>query len=150
MVSCLGFVLSGAALACTTVEPGADFQIADVVFDENYYYCQVEPVLFASSCGPGEGSDPAGGCHFNVTSLQLSDYTPKVSESCNGNVPSAAPPAEAQGNYQSAQSQMRRDPDLAPLISRPVGRAQHPRIIFSADSNEAKVLRDWAEKFSSQ
>ncbi len=64
--------------------------------------------------------------------------------------PTATPPQAAQGNYQSAQAQMRRDPDLAPLFLRPTGGAAHPREIFAANSADADVIREWAERFSSQ
>lgn len=136
--------------ACSTVEPGQDFQIADIVFDEDFYYCSVEPVLFASSCGSGSGSDPSGGCHYNVTNFRLTDYTPRLGDSCQNGSPTQLPGEEARNNYSRAQSQMRRDPDLAPLFNRPTGTAAHPRRIFEPNSPEALVIRDWAERFSSQ
>ncbi len=137
-------------VSCSTVDPGQDFQIADVVFDEGYYYCEVEPVLFRNGCGPGSGSDPARGCHFNVSSFRLADYTPQVADGCQDGVPSTAAPEAARANYQSAQSMMRRDPDLAPLYYRPTDVSAHPRRIFAADSPDAQVIRDWAERYSSQ
>jgi hypothetical protein len=45
---------------------------------------------------------------------------------------------------------MKRDPNLAELLLRPTGAAQHPRVIFGATSAEADVIRDWATRFSSQ
>lgn len=149
----LGAVLSAVLVpsaACTTVDAGQDFQIADIVFDEDYYYCEVEPVLFKNGCGPGSGSDAAGGCHFNVTNFRLRDYSPLVGESCQNGAPGVTPNNTARDNYQAAQTQMRRDPDLAPLFNRPTGTTAHPRQIFPADSPDAQVIRDWAERFSSQ
>jgi hypothetical protein len=135
----------------TTVDPGPDFNIADVVFDQNFYYCSVEPVLFSNRCGPGDSGkgDSAGGCHFSVTSFRLTDYTPRVAESCSGNVPGPIAP-EARQNYQTAQARMKRDPDLAALLLRPTGGAVHPRVIFSSQSADADVIREWATRFSSQ
>ena len=60
----------------TTVDPGSDFVQEDVIFDDEFYYCRVEPVLFQAGCGPGSGSDPANGCHFSVTKFRLTDYGP--------------------------------------------------------------------------
>lgn len=142
-----------AASGCSTVEPGEDFDIADVVYDENFYYCRIEPMLFAQRCGPGDpgAGDTSGGCHFNVTSFRLSDYTPLVADSCGGGlVPSQPPPAAARNNYTVTQTQMQLDPELAPLLNRPTGKASHPRVMFDRQSPEADVIREWATKFSTQ
>src|SRR5690348_1637637 len=55
----------------TTVDPGADFAVADVVFDAGYYYCKVEPVLVSQRCGPGDPAqgEAANSCHASVTSF---------------------------------------------------------------------------------
>jgi len=59
----LGAALAVTSMGCgdrgffpTTVDPGPDFAVADIVFDQNYFYCKVEPVLFANSCGSGDPS----------------------------------------------------------------------------------------------
>jgi hypothetical protein len=138
----------------TTVEAGPDFGVADVVFEDDYYYCRVEPVLFAQRCGPGDPArgDPPNGCHHNVTSFRLADYMPLVADSCGGGVvPGQANiPAPAQQNYQSAQAKMKRNPDAAPLLQRAIGRAQHPRAIFDSASAEADAIRQWATQYSTQ
>src|SRR5688572_419703 len=154
------FALVSALFGCgeeglfpSTVEQGPDFNVADVIFDENYFYCRVEPELFAHSCGPGDPGqgDAANGCHYNVTSFRLSDYAPLVADSCNGGVvPSAGAPAQASQNYQVSQARMDRVPERARLLQRPTGAQQHPRKIFEPDSATADVIRDWATKFSTQ
>lgn len=158
----LGLLVAGASIAssqwgCQTIDPGQDLQLAEVVFDENFYYCRVEPILFNQSCGPGDSAqgDPGNGCHFNVTTFRLTDYTmtgaPLVADSCGDSItPGATPPPDAQRNYQSAQLNMRRDPDQAPLLLRPTEVAAHPRQIFALDSPDADVIREWATRFSSQ
>jgi hypothetical protein len=62
----------------STVDPGADFSVADVVFDDSYFYCQVEPVLFASRCGPGDPAqgDGSGGCHYKRHELPFDRLLP--------------------------------------------------------------------------
>lgn len=135
-------------VACGHVDPGADFQVASVVYDQNYFYCTVEPMLFAQRCGPGEsGTDPAGTCHFTIQRFRLSDHEPV---SCTGNVPDGAIPREAQSNFQAAARNMRPDADVAPLLLHPTKQSRHPRLIFEADSAEADVLRSWAENFTSR
>jgi hypothetical protein len=155
------FITSAVALAACgdsgffpgTVDPGSDFAVADIVFDQNYFYCKVEPVLFANNCGPGDPAkgDTAGGCHFNATAYRLTRYMPLVGESCTGLVPGASGvPASAQGNYQTSQARMKEDPDIAPLLQRPTAHQTHPRQIFDLNSPDADVIRQWATKFSSR
>jgi hypothetical protein len=137
----------------SSIDPGADFAVADVVFDESYFYCKVEPVLFAQSCGSGDPSkgDPMGGCHFSATAYRLTDYSPRVGDSCNGGLtPSSSSPESAQHNYQTSQARMKRDPDLAPLLQRPTLNQAHPRKIFDLGSPDADAIRQWATRFSNQ
>lgn len=127
----------------STVDPGQDFSIADVVYDQDFFYCRVEPAIFALKCGsgdPGKG-DPPGGCHYNVTSYRLTDYSPLVADSCNGDHPTSAPGPEAQKNYQTSQAKMSRDPASAPLLIRPSGRAAHPRVVVDPSSSDTQTAQ---------
>ena len=155
----LGLLLSTSScgddgLLPTSVDPGADFVQEDVIFDDQFFYCKVEPVLFANSCGSGDPSkgDPQGGCHFTTTAYRLTDYMPRVGDSCNGGVVPMTPniPESAQHNYQTSQARMKRDPDLAPLLQRPTQGQAHPRRIFDTDSADADAIRQWATQFSNQ
>lgn len=154
----VGFALSVVAwgagcgeegLVPTTVDPGADFAVADVLLDEAYFYCEVEPVLFAHSCGSGDPAqgDASGGCHNHVTSYRLTDYAPTVAEGCTGVVPAPGSVTEAaRQNYRASQARMKLDTTVAPLLTRPTGRAAHPRVIFDEDSEAATVIRQWASQ----
>ena len=142
-----------------TVKPGRDFSIADVIYDENYYYCTVEPMLFATKCGPGDTGqgDGNGACHYNVTSYRLSNYdlgqpgVKLVGDTCGGsNVPSTLVPPQAKANYSASQAKMQLDPNLAPLLNRPIKKTAHPRQIFASASPEADIIRDWATKYTTQ
>jgi len=137
----------------TTVDPGADFEVANIVFDEGFYYCQVEPrTLFANSCSSGDPTkgDGTGGCHAAVTSFRFLDYPNHVSNTCQGNVPGGVIPTEARDNYQAAQVKMRRDPDSAPIMLRPLAVQKHPRKIFDENSDSAAAIREWATRISTQ
>jgi hypothetical protein len=137
--------------ACGSIDPGEDFQIAEVVFDEGYYYCRIEPMLFDQRCGSGDPDrDGSGACHANVTTFRLTAYEPLVRRGCSGNQPEGNIPQTARANYQSAQRQMRLDPELAPLLNHPTRRATHPRRIFSPESAQATQIREWATRYSSQ
>jgi hypothetical protein len=138
----------------TSVDPGPDFVQEEVIFDDQFYYCRVEPMLVAQGCGSGvAGTDPVNGCHFSVTKFRLTEYMPPVSDSCNAAgllAPGAPVPVAAKQNYTAAQARMKRDPNLAALLQRPTGKAQHPRRIFAENSPEADVIRQWATQFASQ
>lgn len=138
----------------TSIDRGEDFAVADIVFDDKYFYCRVEPVLFGNGCGSGDPSkgDAQGACHFSATTYRLTDYMPKVGDSCNGGVVPGVTsiPQAAQNNYQTSQARMKRDPSLAPLLQRPTGHQVHPREIFGDDSDSATAIRQWATQFSNQ
>lgn len=159
--SLLGVVLATSScgesgLLPTSVEPGADFVQENVTFDEEFFYCRVEPMLFEQSCGSGVDGDPQNGCHFSVTKFRLTDYSPRLADSCTGSAlgtamePNPRVPQAAQQNYTAAQARMKRDPNLAALLLRPIGKATHPRQIFGENSDPAEVIRQWATQFSSQ
>jgi hypothetical protein len=138
----------------TTVDPGSDFNVSQVIFDEEYYYCEIEPMLFRQGCGPGNQAegDPSNGCHNNVTSYRLINYSPLVGDGCvNGALaPGQAILDSARLNYQLTQARMKRDPEVAPLLLRATGQSAHPRTIFGEDSPDADLIRQWANQFSSQ
>jgi hypothetical protein len=141
-------LLGGLAPACT-VDVGENFQVSEIVYDESYFYCEVEPILFERGCGSGDPSlgESAQGCHFNRQRLRLTNYEPLIAEQCadalNGDL--AVSPA-AQQNYQSAQLQMEVDPERSPLLNRPTSAVAHPRVVFELDSEEAAVIRGWGAR----
>ena len=128
----------------TTVDPGPDFSV-------------FEPMLIEQRCGSGDPAqgDASNGCHATTTSFRFTEYMPPVADSCGGGVMpgTLTIPQIAQQNYQGAQARMRRSPDgppPAPLLARPIGKAQHPRVIFDSMSAEADLIRQWATQYSSQ
>src|SRR5262245_15080946 len=117
----------------TTVDPGTDYSIAELRWDENFFYCQVEPrTLSASSCATGMAGDTAGGCHQNVTAFRVS-FLMHMPLRCDGNTPLDFVPQEARQNYNSSNARMARDPEVAPLLQRPLKKLAHPRQIFNED-----------------
>ena len=150
LLAVLPAVLGFAPLGCGTVDPGPQFQFAEVVFDQNFFYCKVEPkVILADKCGSGDPSKDTSGCHFSVTSFKLQDHAP-VDCGPNGNSPAAGVPSEAQGNWGAASAKMSIDPDRAALLRRPTQLDLHPRQIFPEKSPEADLIRQWATRYSSR
>lgn len=152
MTALLAIAPGAAALGCT-LDVGENFQVAEVVYDEAYFYCQVEPLLFQQGCGSGDPArgETAQGCHFNRQRLRLTDYAPLAADQCTDGDPSGVGvPQAARQNYQSAQLQMEVDPDRSPLLSRPTSDVAHPRVIFDRDSPEAAVIREWGARYATQ
>jgi hypothetical protein len=132
----------------TTVDPGPDFSIADLLFDEGFFYCQVEPrAITPMRCGPGDPAQGDSSCHATITSFRLKTH-PDIT--CDGNLPTGAIPTEARGNYTNAQSRMRRDPNSSPLLLRPLQKLEHPRQVITTDSDAAAVIREWANHVTTQ
>jgi hypothetical protein len=147
-VQALSALLGVVAVACGTVAPGQDIQFAEVAYDQNYFYCKVEPMLIEQGCGPGGSGDVASGCHYNVTTFRLTKHDPVP---CQGVVPrSLSVPAGAESNYQAAAREMSPDPERAPLLNRPTRKAAHPRQIFADKTPQAAIIREWATKYTSQ
>jgi hypothetical protein len=143
-------IFGGLVLACS-IDVGENFQVAEIVYDDSYFYCQVEPVLFEQGCGSGDPTlgESAQGCHFNRQRLRMTDYEPLTAEQCDASLAGdlAVSPA-AQQNYQSAQLQMEVDPDRSPLLNRPTSTVAHPRVIFELDSEHAEIIRAWGARSS--
>lgn len=153
LLSAIAAVLLGAPfLPGCTLDIGDNFQVAEVVYEEEFFYCQVEPMLFAQGCGSGDSGrgESAQGCHFNRQGLRLTDYEPLISELCEDGRLGIGPPAAAQQNYQSAQLFMELDPERADLLRRPTNAAGHPRVVIEPGSDEAELIRTWATRYSSQ
>lgn len=139
-------------LGCTTVDPGSNYVVPSTTFDEDYFYCHVEPeLIFAKSCGPGDPSkgDPPNGCHFNsaaVSGMQLIDH-PAVD--CGGgdhpaDRSSVGSGSAAQSNYDAVSLEMNKDYTTAPLFVRPSG-SNHPRVVFDwNDPQVNQLLATWA------
>src|SRR5262245_44408092 len=130
-------VWAALGLSCSTVEPGAEFAIAAVTYDENYFYCEVEPkVLIAKSCGTGIAGDTSG-CHSTVTHFRLNVTMTSTPVQCDGLTPTGGISQASQANYQAAQGEMTLDYANAPLIAWPTQKFKgHPRKIFSETDPE--------------
>lgn len=143
---------------CTSIDPGANFSIANTSFDADYFYCHVEPeFIFAKKCGPGDSSkgDPSNGCHFSsssVSGMALLDHSPV---DCGGgdhpvDRTQTGQGSPAQGNLEAVSFEMSKDYTMAPVYVRPSGRGgalYHPRQIFDpSDPQITALLATWAVK----
>ena len=135
--------------ACTTIDPGPNFVVPQEQFNQDYFYCHVEPeLLVARKCGSGDtgAGDTANGCHFNssaVSGLALVSHDPV--DCGGGDRPVGVVVNAAKGNLEAASIEMSREYLTAPLYIRPTG-SNHPRAIFAKDDPIVDVIRTWASK----
>lgn len=141
----LGFVVR-----CESVDPGPNFVIAQENFNEDYFFCYVEPqYLTAKKCGAGDPSD-GGRCHFNssaVSGMALRDHPP-VDCDASGHPTNRAQVSTgslARANFTAASLEMSRDYQTAPILVRPLG-ANHPRPILAMGDASIAILQQWASK----
>ncbi len=145
--------LALALAACSTVNPGGNFSVPEETFNEDYFFCHVEPqLIFAKRCGPGDpaAGDSNSGCHFNpgaVSGMALVDHFPV---DCGGGDRPVSRGAlgtgsAARGNLQAVSLVMSRDHQTSPLYLRPTG-ANHPRAVFAKEDPVVDVIRTWAQK----
>jgi hypothetical protein len=138
---------SVAPWSCSTIEPGGDPQIAQVVYDDDFFYCQVLPnVIVARSCATGDAAKgDMGGCHSSGTPFRVLPLGPNDVVACDANGKHAGGISQvASSNYGAAQFEMNPDPDSAPLLTHPTQKTTHPRLVFDTNSMEADIIRQWA------
>ena len=136
---------------CSTVEPGSDPAIAQVVYDDDFFYCEVQPkVLIAQSCSTGDPSkDPSGGCHATATNFHILTLGPNDTVTCDSNGKHTGfIPDLSKSNYGNAESEMTPNAETAPLLTHPTQITPHPRQIFDTSSMEAEIIRQWAQHSS--
>ncbi len=151
--------LTASVWGCTTIDPGPQFRIPLSVFNEDFFYCHVEPeYLFASQtqCGSGAPSD-TGNCHFNssaVSGMALLNHPPI--DCGGGDTPldksTVGQGSPAAANFTSASLEMSRNcadyqSCQAAILKRPTSTNGHPRQIFDpSDPTLPNVIYQWAAK----
>jgi hypothetical protein len=142
------------------VDPGDNFVTNDIQFDQNYFYCHVEPgFISAYGCGPGDTSkgDPSSGCHYNpayVSGMPLVMHNPI--DCGGGDLPldptQVAIGSPAQQNFEAVSIDMTKDYTVAPIYTRPSSvngqpPSAHPRAVFDqSDATVVQLLATWASK----
>jgi len=135
---------------CTAVDPGPQFVIAPESFNEDFFFCYVEPqYIYGKKCGSGDTGD-GGRCHFNssaVSGMALRDHPPIACDGAGHPVDrsTVSTGSLARANFSAASLEFSRDYLTAPILVRPLG-ATHPRPIFMKGDPVIDVLQQWAAK----
>lgn len=135
----LGVCLSG----CGTVDLGDNFVPPDLMLDEDFFFCRIQPeVLSRQSCASGSAAD-GGGCHAARSALRLDPMAEMETPTCDGDTLIGLPPASYETNLEAIRFTVQSDPASSPLYRRPLNLDSHPREIFDAASPEADLISTW-------
>lgn len=142
-----------ATAACTTVDLGDNFVAPDVQLDEDYFYCQVQPLAIAAYKCAGGGAGEGGSCHTARSALRLSmagetDAPPSCTETAPDDFTSSGPvPASYMTNLDAVRLDVQSDPLSSPLYRRPLGLDSHPRAVFMDPSDPgAVIIQKWISR----
>lgn len=126
-----------------TVDLGDNPEPPDLALDEDLFHCEVQPkVLGAHGCAAG-GTGESGSCHSARSALRLVEVpVPSVCQS--GRLVASASP-ESLFNLERVRTSIGVDADTSALYRRPLGLDSHPRVVFTADSDAANLLRAWLD-----
>lgn len=141
----LGALLAGLALVgCGTVDLGDNFVPPDLVLDEDFFYCRIQPeVISAQSCASG-GAGDGNACHANRSALRLNTGAEAVPPpACEDGVVVGTVPPEYEANLEAIRFTVQSDPLSSPVYRRPIGLDSHPRVIFDESSPEADLIVEW-------
>lgn len=131
---------------CGTVDLGDNFIAPDLLLDEDYFYCRIQPqVLDARSCASG-GMGENGSCHSARSSLRLFDTSGVAPVTCQDDRVVGAIPDVYSRNFDAIQFTIQSDYLSSPFYRRPVGLDSHPRTIFAETDPDAQLIRDWIQQ----
>jgi hypothetical protein len=124
-----------------TVDLGDHADPPEVAIDEAAFHCVIQPqVLTAHSCSRGDAGE-AGSCHGSKSALRL--IAVPIAATCRDGRVVGQVPAESLVNLEAVRTTIGLDAESSPLYRRPVGLDSHPRIVFAASSEAARLLREW-------
>jgi hypothetical protein len=134
------------AAGCGTVDPGDNFITPEVMVDDEYFYCEIQPnVITRNTCASG-GAGEAGSCHTTRSALRLlAAAEMATAPACTDgrvNDPTTIP-VEYMTNFDRVQFTVQSSLDRSPFYRRPVGIDSHPRQVFAPGSMEEMLIEEW-------
>jgi len=144
-VRCLtALALSLVCASCATIDPGDNFVAPDLVMDEDFFFCRIQPEVVATQrCGSGVSGE-SGSCHSARSALRLdvlgeTDPPP----TCDGNTPAGPIPESYRRNLDAVRFTVQSDPLSSPFYRRPLQLDSHPRKIYDEGSSEERLVFEW-------
>jgi hypothetical protein len=134
----------GTPTVADTVDLGDNPEPANVMLDEGFFHCRIQPeIITAQRCSEG-GAGDSGGCHSSQSALRL--FTVPTQPRCRDDRVIGSPPPESQINLERVRPTIGVDAESSPFYRRPLGLDSHPRVIFTEDSKEAELIRAWLSR----
>ena len=131
----------GTPTAADTVALGDNFESPEFTIDEDFFHCQIQPLIVtAQRCAQGASGD-SGGCHAQKSALRLVPVDQPTR--CQDGRVIGSPSAESEVNLERVRATLGVDAEASPFYRRPLGLDSHPRVIFDASSDEAALIRQW-------
>jgi hypothetical protein len=129
---------------CSTVDLGDHFEATELAVDEGFFHCEIQPkVLTEYRCSTGAGGE-AGGCHDARSALRLVEVSEQPR--CRDGRVIGVPPDGSEVNLERVRTSLGVDADASPFYRRPLGLDSHPRAIFDASSEPARLIRSWLDQ----
>lgn len=134
------------ASGCATVDLGDNFVAPDLMLDEDFFYCRIQPeVITAHGCATG-GAGEGGMCHTSRSSMRLADASGVARPECDDDVVVGTVPPEYTQNFTAVRFTVQSDPLSSPFYRRPTGLDSHPRVIFSEADPAADLISQWISR----
>ncbi|UJR80688.1 hypothetical protein [Sandaracinus amylolyticus] len=130
-------------VGCGTVDLGDNIVPPDLMLDEDFFYCRIQPEVIEPQGCAGGGAGEMGMCHTARSALRLVDTTGIAPPTCADDRVEGTVPAEYVENFQAVQFTVQSDPLSSPFYRRPTGLDSHPRVIFPESSPEADLIAMW-------
>jgi hypothetical protein len=148
-------LVAGASASCETVDPGPGYVVMPAVYNNNYFYCVVEPqIIMGGLTKKPCGDDGSHGCHYSnkVPAFSLTQLTQPVT--CSGSGITAVPTDMSQiqegmpasNNLASTSFQMSSQYMEAPIYLWPTQIiSDHPITVFSSSDTEVvNIIKTWS------
>ncbi|MDQ3032282.1 MAG: hypothetical protein M3Y87_07695 [Myxococcota bacterium] len=144
---CLAGGIAGGGLAgCGTIDLGDNIVPPDLMLDEDFFYCRIQPEVVQPSGCAGGGPGEEGMCHTSRSSMRLVDTTGVAPPECEGDMVVGVVPPEYMQNFTAVQFTVQSDPLSSPFYRRPTGLDSHPRVIFPEGDPSADLISQWISR----
>lgn len=142
LLCCAGLAVGGG-----TVGPGDNFVAPDLMLDEDFFYCRIQPeVITPHSCASGAPGEVGMG-HSARSALRLSPVAESVAPpTCEDGRVAGGVPDSYVDNFTAVHRSVQPDPLSSPFYRSPVGLDAHPRVIFPEGSPEADLIVEWVSR----
>ena len=134
------------AAGCGTIDLGDDIVPPDLQLDEDFFHCEIQPVvLTAQGCAAGAAGE-AGSCHADRSALRLVTTMDPPPTCEDGVVVGGSVSADSNANIEAVRFSVLSDALSSAFYRRPTGMDSHPRVMFDTVAPEAALIVEWINR----